>query len=82
MGFIVIERLTLEGREIPFDFFPEKMGPSTKEMLKENLCAPCPFYEDDCDFVQQKGEPCGGFLLLGRLLETRAICIDNIRDVG
>ena len=82
MGFLVIERLMLEGRQITFDAFSEELGLVTQKALKEHLCVTCPFREDDCDFVQGKGVPCGGFLLLGRLLEIKAISVDNIRDVG
>jgi hypothetical protein len=82
MGFLVIEKLMQEGREIPFEVFKEKMYLLTEEMLTQNLCVLCPFYEEDCDFVQHKGSaPCGGFLLLGRLFDTKVISIDNIRDV-
>jgi hypothetical protein len=82
MGFLVIEKLMRKGKEIPFDVFKEKMHLSTEEMLTEELCVLCPFYEEDCDFVQHRElPPCGGFLLLGHLFDTKVISIDNIRDV-
>lgn len=83
IGFLAIERLIGRGKRIPFRAFKERMHLLTQEVLIKNLCVLCPFYEDDCDFVRQKGAPpCGGFLLLGHLLETKAISIDNIRDSG
>ena len=82
MGFLVLERLIREGRKISFTAFKEKMHFLTQKMLRQDLCVPCPFYEDGCDFVQDKeSPPCGGFLLLGHLLETEVISIDNIKDV-
>jgi hypothetical protein len=78
----VIEKLVQEGREVPFDTFKEQMDPVTREMLAGSLCVLCPFYEDGCDFVQQReSPPCGGFLLLCHLLESGVISIDNIKDV-
>ena len=82
-GFLVIENLLREGRKVPFDTFIERMNPVTRDLLVQNLCVLCAFYEADCDFVQQlESPPCGGFLLLCRLLEAEVISIDNIRCVS
>jgi len=82
MGFLVIEKLMQDGREIPFDVVKEKMHLMTEEMLTQKLCVLCSFYEEDCDFVQHKDSPpCGGFLLLGHLFDAKVISIDNIKDV-
>jgi hypothetical protein len=83
MGFRVIERLILRGDCVPFGEFAVVPGRLTQETLVQEMCAFCPFYDDDCDFVKGKehSTACGGFILLARLLETRVIAVDNIRDV-
>ena len=81
-GFLVVERLLREGKKIPFRVFKGKMTASVQETLERNLCILCPFHEDDCDFVRHKeSPPCGGLLLLGHLLEIKAVSVDNIKDV-
>jgi hypothetical protein len=83
MGFQVIERLMLRGDRVPFGGVAVVPGRLTQETLVHEMCAFCPFYDDDCDFVKGKenSTACGGFILLARLLETRAIAVDKIRDV-
>jgi hypothetical protein len=82
-GFVVVKGLIEEGREIPFFVADKRPGPALREKLLHDLCAVCPFFEDGCDFVQQKerASPCGGFILLAYLLSANIITIDNIRDV-
>jgi hypothetical protein len=83
-GFLVIEGLIKRGLHIPFSVQEKKLDSAIPESLLHILCATCPFFEDGCDFVQQKkkSSPCGGFILLSYLLETNNLTIDNIRDVG
>lgn len=86
-GFLVIERLIEDGKKIPFDDFDipaqadQMIDAVTEEMLIQNICITCPFYEGDCDFILHKGKyrPCGGFTLLGHLLEADVIVIEDIR---
>ncbi len=80
MGFLVLERLLKKGKEIPFDKSAKILNGITEETLVQNMCVFCPFYESDCDFIQkeEKALPCGGFILLGHLLETKIIAIDDI----
>jgi len=82
-GFLVIECLIKEGRQIPFFVTAERPDAAIREKLLRDLCAACPFFEDGCDFVRQKegSSPCGGFILLAYLLGANIITIDNIRDV-
>ncbi len=82
MGFLVVETLIERGGEITFDASKKKLNAVTEEKLMQNLCIVCPFYEDDCDFIQQKEKslPCGGFTLLGNLLEANIIGIDDIKS--
>lgn len=83
MGFIAVERLTESGKDISFEETDKILAVETEEVLKKFLCVNCPFYKSDCDFVQQKekSSPCGGFILLGHLLEKNIITIDNITCV-
>ena len=80
MGFLILERLLKKGKEIPFDKSAKILNGITEETLVQNMCVFCPFYESDCDFIQktEKALPCGGFILLGHLLETKIIAIDDI----
>jgi ferredoxin-thioredoxin reductase catalytic subunit len=82
-GFLVVEGLIKEGKNIPFKKSDLRLEDDTEKSLRKNLCIPCPFHDSDCDFAQgEKGAcPCGGFLLLGSLLETQVITIDNINDI-
>ena len=82
-GFLVVEGLIKEGKEIPFIKSDKLLEADTEKILRENLCVACPFNESDCDFAQQKdgAPPCGGFSLLGILIEASVLTIDNIRDI-
>jgi hypothetical protein len=82
MGFLVVETLIERGKKITFDTSEKKLNAVTEETLMQNMCIDCPFYEDDCDFIQQKEKslPCGGFTLLGNLLEANIIGIDDIKS--
>ena len=79
-GFSVIEKLLKGGKNISFQKSEKIPGREIKEMLVQTMCITCPFYENDCDFIQQRknAPPCGGFLLLGQLLESDSITIDDI----
>lgn len=81
-GFLAIERLIGEGREIPFDKAEKGLEVGTEKALIKKICKGCPFFEDGCDFVM-KGDgslPCGGFILLGHLMEKKIIAIDDITN--
>ena len=81
-GFLVVDKLLREGRKISFLAFKDEISPSVQETLELNLCIPCAFHADDCDFARHKeSPPCGGFLLLGHLLEIKAVSVDNLKDV-
>jgi len=83
MGFLIVERMLKEGMDIPFDKSERILDPATEGTLIQNVCVLCPFYESDCDFVKQRGKslPCGGFVLLGHLLEEKVITVDNVKDM-
>ena len=67
-------------------------GYETTLMLISRICTVCPFSENDCDFtdVHRRGAsatqqvsamPCGCFLFLGRLIESKVIDIKDINQV-
>lgn len=86
MGFIVIERLIENGKEIPFDRYnvpaqaSQMIDAVTEEALIQNMCMVCSFYEGDCDFILHKWQsrPCGGFTFLGHLLKAHIVVVDDI----
>ncbi len=82
-GFLVVKGLIKEGKEIPFIKSDKLFESDTEKILRENLCIPCLYYESDCDYAQEEegAYPCGGFLLLGKLLETQVLSVDNIKDI-
>jgi len=83
MGFIVAERLIKSGKEIPLDKSVRVSDAAAGEKLIRNMCALCPFYEADCDFILKKGQAsaCGGFILLEGLMAKSLICIDDIKNI-
>jgi len=84
IGFLVIEQLIKKGRKISFKKMNKTHDGMTEKLLKKHLCTVCPFYESDCDFAAQKENalPCGGFILLGHLLETDIITIDDLSNAN
>lgn len=53
-----------------------------KSFLWSHICSACPFLVDGCDFTSEESPedclPCGGMVLLSRLLEEEAISEDEI----
>jgi len=80
-GFFVVERLIEGGRKSSFKKPDKKLDKSTEEELIQTLCTTCPFYREDCDFIQhgEHSPPCSGFIILGQLLESGILKIDDIR---
>lgn len=83
MGFIVTKRLIKSGKKIPFAKSEQVSDIAAGEKLIQNMCASCAFYESDCDFILKEGRalPCGGFILLQRLIAKRIITIDDIKNI-
>jgi hypothetical protein len=82
LGFTVIEKLIRKGWRIPSDTPDKGLGGKNKGMLLEVLCTACPFFAHDCDFVTDtRRSPCGGFILLARLLGKKVIHIDDIKNI-
>ena len=57
IGFVVIERLLKKGKKISFDKPKKKLDNVTQEILIQNMCIACPFYENDCDFIIKSPHP-------------------------
>ena len=80
-GFVILEKLAGKGKAVTFRL-PEKTGgPHADMTLIAHVCAECPFFPGDCDFsLKKKGSsPCGGFIVLGRLVEAGLISVDDLK---
>lgn len=82
-GFLIIERLIRDEKELTFEKSEAVLDPSAEETLVKNMCVACPFFPEDCDFsLKREGSfPCGGFVVVGRLVEIGRILIDDIRNI-
>jgi hypothetical protein len=83
-GYLIIEKLLQDGKDIPFQKADRVLAETTEQALTRYMCVACPFYEENCDFIGhgKNSPPCGGFTLLGQLLESSNITIaDIIRNV-
>ena len=78
-GAVVIDRLLHAGRPI----LPLGTGTEpdleTIEKIIEKMCSACDFHERDCDFMENRmSRPCGGFIVLSRLIMSGQVQIDEI----
>jgi hypothetical protein len=85
-GFAVLQRHPPLWKHLPRilqTHHAEGWGSEIHDALAGLICASCPFHENDCDFVQhvEGAVPCGGFIVLGLLLESGDSTIDNIREI-
>lgn len=82
-GFLVVEKLIKDGKEISFIKSDKILETDTEKILRENLCIFCSFNKSDCDYAEEEegASPCGGFSLLGRLIEKQVLTVDNIKDI-
>jgi len=81
-GYRMVERLIRHGKKISFERSGKAFGAETVDALEEALCRSCPFFTYDCDFaVNREAPPCGGYLLIGQLLESRTVSLDDLRDM-
>jgi hypothetical protein len=88
-GFIFIENMAKAGKDVvtvkterPAQTGRHREEPEGKSLV-ENLCPPCSFQEEDCDFAAEKegAPPCGGFILLEILLKKGLADIDDIKNM-
>jgi hypothetical protein len=82
-GFLVVERLIRKAKQLSFEKSEKKIDLQTEEKLLKTLCPVCPFFEGDCDFILKEGDarPCGGFILLGQLIDRGLMSIDDVRNI-
>jgi hypothetical protein len=82
-GFTTVKRLMREGRPVSLEKRGGAVSHAVSQMLSANLCPPCPFREDGCDFASgQKGAPpCGGLVLLGHLFESGVLHVDDLDNI-
>ncbi len=56
-----------------------KQAREATEVLLERLCGACDFRAEDCDFARDpSARPCGGFILLTRLLAADMITAEEL----
>jgi hypothetical protein len=78
-GYMVVERLLREGISLVLASNSGESNPVSVDLLVMTLCMNCDFHEQDCDFMQNRAaRPCGGFILLERLLSSGVITMEDI----
>ena len=79
-GYVVVQSLMENSRQISFHARGGEVRPETVKALVQKMCKVCQFHKEDCDFILKghKAPPCGGFLLLGHLVDEGTISIDDI----
>jgi len=78
-GYIVAERLLRQGKSLVFESKIGESNPVPADTIVKTLCSACDFHTKDCDFMQDRAaRPCGGFVLLERLLGSGVIRIQDI----
>ncbi len=78
-GYVVVERIVASGRSLPLRGPGRDFDRAKAESLVQRMCPACDFQEDGCDFMlDRNAPPCGGFVLLVRLLESGSITIEDI----
>ena len=79
-GYLVLERLALQGIPVNSNKAERPRDRAGEEHLVRALCMACPFYEQDCDFMENSAlPPCGGFLLLASLLAAKDISMEDVK---
>ncbi|MBM4136417.1 MAG: hypothetical protein FJ241_06245 [Nitrospira sp.] len=53
-GFLVVERLIKNGKELHFESSHKRLNELTEGKLLQHMCPACTFYKHDCDFVKNK----------------------------
>ncbi len=75
--------LLRKGREICFDGRNKPVCPETPKELMNKMCPVCEFYREDCDFIvnMMNASPCGGFSLIGQLIDEGSIAVDDLGEI-
>lgn len=66
----------------------DPLAPNAK-LLKERFCPTCEFYIEGCDYTdpeysgggKRPPRPCGGFIVLVRLMDNRDVTIEEIIEI-
>jgi len=78
-GYAVVDRIMRSGKPIEISDVGSMPGSGPRQTLVQQLCSSCDFFEQDCDFMQDRGaQPCGGFLLLEQLLASGIIELEDV----
>jgi|APFre7841882630_1041343.scaffolds.fasta_scaffold118416_2 hypothetical protein len=78
-GYMVVERLLREGISLVLASNSGESNPVPADEIVKTLCINCDFHEQDCDFMQNRAaRPCGGFILLERLLSSGVVTMEDI----
>ncbi len=78
-GYVVVERLMQSGKIVSAGGADRVFDRNRAEAMVKALCGVCDFQKDGCDFMLDRSvPPCGGFVLLARLLEAGIITINDI----
>ncbi len=82
-GFVEMQMLLAKRRKICFDDRNRPVSPETAQALMDKMCPVCEFYEEGCDFIVdfRNASPCGGFLLVGQLIDDGTITVDDIGEM-
>lgn len=79
-GAVVVDRLVCAGKSVAVVLPAGKSRTVPDEFLVRHLCGVCDFHEHDCDFMQdQSATPCGGYLLLEKLLDSGMLAPEDVR---
>jgi len=80
-GALVVRRLMQSGRDVTTgETKLINSDEAAPELMARVLCGYCDFRECDCDFAQDRHAwPCGGYILLSRLLGLRMISTEDMR---
>ncbi len=79
-GALIVERLMESGRDVVTGGTKLiNSDEAVSELMIRAVCGACDFREHDCDFAQDRqARPCGGYVLLSRLLGSKSISIEDI----
>jgi hypothetical protein len=83
LAFAVVEGLIRKGMRIPLKKSGTAADRDSFSALLQNMCPACSFYEDGCDFAAGKADsqPCGGVLLLGQMMGSKAFDVDDLKNM-
>jgi hypothetical protein len=82
-GYVVVEQLLHDGKNLVLDGHQREFEPEAAEQIVNAMCSTCDFFEQDCDFMQNRAaRPCGGLVLLAQLLKAGMITVEDIMRTG